>query len=193
MPREIEAKLRVESHEPVRQRLQSVGAAPLGRVVETNVILDHADGSLRRRGCGLRVRTCVADGTGESTSTLTVKGPVEAGPFKSREELEIQISDPSTAMRILELLGFVSILSYRKRRESWRLDECRVELDEPPHVGLFVEIEGPDEASVHQARRKLGLAEVAHVKASYVGMLMAYCDERRIADRVLDLPGSAGP
>jgi predicted adenylyl cyclase CyaB len=110
-----------------------------------------------------------------------------AGPFKSREELEVQVSDAETTARMLEQLGFVQILRYEKRRESWQLDPCRVELDEPPRIGLFVEIEGPDEDSIRQVQKKIGLGDAQHVKASYVAMLAAYCDEHDVHSRVLEL------
>ena len=185
---EIEAKFRVASHEPVRKRLRTLGATFLGRVLESNRILDRPDGSLRRVGRGLRIRSTVADDDGKTTATLTLKGPLRAGMFKSREELEIEISSPETAGNILKTLGFVSILTYQKRRESWSLGECRIELDEPPHIGLFVEIEGPGESAIRSAGSDLGLDRVGHIAESYVRMLMNYCVEHGITDRTLRLP-----
>lgn len=188
MPCETEAKLRVESHEPVRERLLMCGAVFEGRALETNRIFDRPGGSLSRRGCGLRIRTIAAEGGREPQATLTFKGPVRAGPFKSREELETPIGDAETVVNILNAIGFVVILTYQKRRESWQLGECRVELDEPPHVGLFVEIEGPNETAIRSAQAELGLAGATHVKASYVRMLLAYCNEHGLTDRVLEWP-----
>ena len=185
---EIEAKFRVASHEPVRKRLRTLGATLIGRVVESNRILDRPDGSLRRVGRGLRIRSTIADDDGKTSATLTLKGPLLAGEFKSREELEIEISSPETAGNILKALGFVSILTYQKRRESWLLGECRIELDEPPHIGLFVEIEGPGESAIRSARSDLGLDAIGHTPESYVRMLLNYCRDHGITDRVLELP-----
>ncbi len=185
---EIEAKFRVASHEPVRKSLRTLGAAFLGRVLESNRILDRPDGSLRRLGRGLRIRSTVADDGGKTTAALTLKGPLRAGAFKAREELEIEISSPETAGNILRILGFVPILTYQKRRESWSHGECRIELDEPPHIGLFVEIEGPSESAIRSVQSDLGLDRVGHTSESYVRMLLNYCAEHRLTDRVLDLP-----
>ncbi len=193
MPSEIEAKFRVESHQPVRERLQAIGATSLGRVLETNVIFDRPDGSLRHRGCGLRIRSVKVEGSDDRQATLTFKGPVRSGPFKSREELEIEIGDAETAANIFHGLGFVVVLSYQKRRESWRRRDCRIELDEPPHIGLFVEIEGPNEAAIRAVQAELGLKGTAHVKASYVHMLFAYCREHGVTSRVLELPDASTP
>ena len=185
---EIEAKLRVDSHEPVRERLRVLGATPIETVREWNEIFDRPDGSLRRAGYGLRVRSVAAVvGLGQR-ATLTVKGPETGGAFKSREEREIEIDDATTAARILAMLGFVSILRYEKRRESWSWRECRIELDSPPHLGLFVEVEGPTDATIRAVRSDLGLDRKAHCPASYVRMLTEYCDKHGIADRTLHLP-----
>ncbi|UCE58660.1 MAG: class IV adenylate cyclase [Phycisphaerales bacterium] len=188
MPLEIELKLRVESHEPVRERLQSLGAAYLSRVLESNSIFDRPDGSLRKRGIGLRLRRTVSQDDGEVSATLTLKGPRLEGQMKSREELEVLVDQAETTARILETLGLVPILRYQKRRESWELSQCRVELDEPPHIGIFVEIEGPDESRIRAAQKSLGLDRIAHQQESYVRMLLEYCAERGITDRIVDLP-----
>jgi len=187
MPLETELKLRVESHEPVRERLRSLGATFLGCVVESNTIFDHPDGSLRQRGCGLRIRQAVATEGGECRTTLTAKGPRLKGKMKSREEQEVRVDDGNTAARMLGILGFVPILRYKKRRESWQLDRCRIELDEPPHVGLYIEIEGPDEKTIKAARKSLGLKDAKKQQASYVRMLLTYCKEHGIESRILDL------
>lgn len=184
---EIEAKIRVESHDPIREQIAAAGAEYLSKVLETNEIYDSADGSLRRRGCGLRVRATVDERTAARSVKMTFKGPVMPGRFKSREEQEVEVSDADTISRILTGLGFVRILWFEKRRESWHLDDCRIELDEPPHIGLFVEIEGPDERTIATVQRKLGLESVAHEPASYVRMLSLYCDQNGVADRVLCL------
>jgi predicted adenylyl cyclase CyaB len=173
MAKEIEAKFRVESHEPVRQALLRAGATMHSRVRETNRIFDRRDGSLRAAGCGLRIRNTI-DANGRQAATLTFKGPVEPGPFKSREEIEVTVGDATNAKVLLEGLGFVEILAYEKDRESWALGECRVELDKPARIGLFVEIEGPYEASIARVRDVLGLSDVAQEGASYVRMMLEY-------------------
>jgi len=215
MALEIEAKLRVASHEAVRQRLRQLNALFLGAVTEYNCIFDRPDGSLLAAGCGLRVRSALplddaqaADAgstpapplpaplkreesgrapAAVSKATLTFKGPVRAGAVKSREEIEIEVDDADTAARLLERLGFVPVLTYEKRRESWEYGGCRIELDEPPRIGLFIEIEGPDEPSIRAVQTALGLQSVPHEPASYVQLLTTYCDTQGITNRTLQL------
>jgi predicted adenylyl cyclase CyaB len=191
MPLEIEAKFRVESHEPVRETLRVAGARPLGAVTEWNVIVDAADGSLRAGGCGLRIRSTRKEDTNEQTghrgATLTFKGPRQSGEFKTREELEVEVGNAEVTGEMLARLGYTPILQYEKRRESWELEDCRVELDEPAQIGLFVEIEGPNEERVQRVREKLGLQNTPVTSASYVGLLVEYCEREKIKDRTLRL------
>ena len=120
---------------------------------------------------------------------MTFKGPVVPGPVKSREELEVGLSNGETTVQMLERLGFGCFLHYQKRRESWELGGWRIELDEPPHIGLFVEIEGPDAKTIRRVQAKLGLQEVPHTPASYARMLLVYCEEHNLSQRRLILSG----
>jgi len=184
MALEIEAKFRVESHDEVRARLHEAGAVPLGAVVETNVIFDRADGTLRRAGCGLRLRSTMGEDGTPHKATLTFKGAQQPGPLKAREELEVSLDDAAGMEQILAASGFHTILWYQKRRESWWLHDCRIELDEPPHVGRFIEIEGPGEAAIGAVQRQLRLGQLAHEPRSYVFLLLAYCQAKGVAPRL---------
>ena len=179
---EIEMKVRVASHEPVRERLRALGGEFVALMLETNCIFDRPDRSLRRAGCGLRVRSSkVLEGMGGGVK-ITFKGPARSGLFKTREEVEVKVDDADAAAAVLERLGFTRILKYEKRRERWRLEECIVELDEPARLGVFVEIEGPNDDAIRDVQRKLGLEELKHIGKSYVEMAIKYCEEHGISD-----------
>ncbi len=187
MPTETEIKIRVKSHNSVRERLDALGARPIGRFIERNWILDNRDRSLASDGCALRVRINSDVGGARSGATLTFKGPRASGPFKVREELEIELDDGERMVQILSLLGVVPFLEYEKRRESWELNHCRVELDEPPYIGKFIEIEGPDPATIRMVQGDLGLADASVEPASYPELLIQFCEEHAIPGRVLRL------
>ncbi len=174
MPIEIECKVRVESHEPVRASLREAGALYVGRVMETNRIMDRDDRSLARAGCGLRIRSIeVLDGEGPGP-TLTFKGPRKpGGAFKRRAEWEVAVDNAAALATILDALGYRDQIVYEKRRETWRLADCQVELDEVPSLGRFVEIEGPDEETIASALAELQLGGAARISESYVGLLAA--------------------
>jgi adenylate cyclase class 2 len=172
---EIETKLKVDSHDTVRATLSAIGATRIGWVLEENHIFDSADRAMLKADCGLRVRIC-RDDTGQPVSTtMTYKGPQSDSRFKSRPEIQFHLDDGRSALEFLAALGFVEAVTFEKRRESWQLGDCRVELDELPHLGLYIEIEGPDESAVATAQQTIGLGHLSHEPRSYIALLVDYC------------------
>jgi len=168
---ELECKLAVDSHEPVREALRNAKATRVGRVLEVNRLFDRTDGSLRAAGCGLRIRrVTILDGEGPGGS-VTFKGPVRKGAFKLREEIETPVADLDAMERLLVALGFKVHVAFEKRRETWRLGGCLVELDELPRIGEFVEIEGPDDASIQRVIEQLHLADAIQIRENYVTLV----------------------
>jgi adenylate cyclase, class 2 len=182
---EIEAKMQVDSLEAIRQRLQELGAEPNGEALETNSFFDTDDRSLLAADKGLRLRSTSPLPAGPVTHTITYKGPRQHGPLKSREEKELGVDNARAATTLLEALGFHHILSFEKKRQSWMLSDCQVELDELPHLGLYVEIEGPSDEAVMKTREQLQLADEPIIKASYVALLMTHLQETGDATRVV--------
>jgi adenylate cyclase class 2 len=185
---EIEAKLKVPSHDPTRQKLRELGATSAGTQLEINTFFDTADRSLLAADKGLRLRVTRHLDTGAEQSIVTFKGPRQPGALKSREESETHVSNPDCMMQIFRALGYEQVLTFEKKRESWHVDDCHVELDEVPHLGTFVEIEGPSEAAVSAVQEKLELASSSPLKGSYVGMLMTWLQERGSAERIVTFP-----
>jgi adenylate cyclase, class 2 len=178
MPIEIEAKMKVESFGPILAALGEHKATSLGEHIETDTFFDTPDRALLAADKGLRLRVALDGSTNKSEALLTHKGPVGHGPLKKRQETQTLVANAEAMGRLLEQLGFVQWLRYQKRRQSWQLDSCRVELDELPRLGKYVEIEGPSDTTVMQVREKLGLSSQALIKASYVAMLTAHLQER---------------
>jgi adenylate cyclase class 2 len=186
MPTEIEAKMRVLDFSPTRVRLKELRATRQSRVIETNIIFDNADHSFSAAAQGLRVRQVRDPDTGNQlSSTLTYKGPPHPGPLKSREEIELKISDGPAAVELLGRLDMTPILTFEKLRESWQLDQCHIELDQVPHLGSFVEIEGPDEPQVMKVRDMLNLKDHPNIKSSYAGMLLSLLQKTANPERVI--------
>jgi adenylate cyclase class 2 len=177
MPLEIEAKLKVSDFDAVRAALDDCGAKHIGAVLETNTFFDTADRSLLAQDKGLRIRRNRDLSSGRQQFVITVKGPAQAGAFKSREEAETNVDDGDRASTVLQALGYHPELSFEKRRESWTLDGCKIELDEVPILGRFVEIEGPDESTVNRVRERLGLSNLTPIKTGYISMLTRHLKE----------------
>jgi adenylate cyclase, class 2 len=174
MPLEIEAKIRVSDHVPIRQRLVEAAAGHLHRHNEINTFLDTPDHRLQSQDSGLRVRRAEDIDTGVVTAVITHKGPRRAGLMKTRPETEVKVASYDGAVALLQQLGYVMTLSFEKRRESWSLGGCEVELDELPQLGRFVEIEGPDEARIAAVQRQLGLENEPLIQTGYATMVAQY-------------------
>jgi adenylate cyclase class 2 len=180
---EIEAKMAVEDFAPIRARLLERGARLLGRYHEINTFFDTPDGSLVRADKGLRLRVKRNLDTQEEQYIITFKGPKQRGPLKSREEIEANVANPADAQKLLEGLGYQKVLLFEKRRESYEFERCEVELDEVPSLGLFVEIEGPDESSVLRAREMLALGDREMIRTGYASMLASRWKESGSRER----------
>lgn len=174
MPIELEAKIRVDNHDQVAAALRTAGAMHIADMLEDNLFLDTEDHHLQSTGCGLRVRIHrFADGAPPSTR-VTWKGPRTPGAIKSRPETEFGVDDGEAAVSLFESLGYRQTLRFEKRRSRWQLDGCTIELDELPHLGFFVEIEGPDEPTIHKVRTTLRLTDAPLTTDSYASMLAEY-------------------
>ncbi|MCG3138287.1 MAG: hypothetical protein HJJLKODD_02149 [Phycisphaerae bacterium] len=173
MALEVEAKFRIDSFGPLRNTLREQQALYLGQVLETNRIYDNAADQLRRSGCGLRLRTTrLLDGSVEK-STLTFKGPMQPGSLKIREETEITVEPPEVTAQLLAGLGYQPFLIFEKFRESWQLKKCRIELDELPMLGRYVEIEGPHAEVIEATALRFHFQPAARIAHTYVHMLQS--------------------
>lgn len=184
MPLEIEAKIKVDSCGPLRGRLRELGAQQQYRTLEVNQIFDTPDQQLFSRGCGLRIRTCHGEGR-VPPATLTFKGPQQTGPLKSREESETVVADPRAMQSILQALGYSPVITFEKSREEWELGPVKVQLDEVPRLGCYVEIEGPDAPRIEDAQRELGLSGRPIIRESYIALLIDHARRNRLPwDRI---------
>jgi adenylate cyclase class IV len=116
-----------------------------------------------------------AAGTVPFSPLLTYKGPrLARGRAKSRVEIQTTVEDPKAIEDILRALGLVRRLVIQKRRASYRLGRCLVELDELPILGCFVEIEGASARAIDAAARHIGLTGEP-LKAGYIHLAEEAC------------------
>ncbi|HSZ54181.1 MAG TPA: class IV adenylate cyclase [Tepidisphaeraceae bacterium] len=177
MATELEAKMKVDDLDAVRRRLAECGAKRTGSALETNMFFDTPERTLVSADKGLRLRRKRDDQTGKEKFIITVKGPQQQGDLKNREEAEAGVQDGDDATAVLAALGYYPTLSFQKKRESWELDGCKIELDEIPILGRFVEIEGPDDRTVIRVREKLQLSDRPLIKTGYITMLARHLKE----------------
>ena len=160
MPTEIEAKLKVESLQEVENKLSKLDAEFLHEQAQIDYYFDDSEETFKSSDTALRLRR---QRSGDQEKILlTYKGAKEKDNFKKRQELEVEISDLDSAEKLLSAIGYKRALTVEKRRRIWRLSGCTVALDELPLLGSFVEIEGPDDKTITDLQRGLGLANLSH-------------------------------
>jgi len=161
---EIEVKFYIaDNMQQIREHILALGAKPLGRVFESNILFEDEARSLRKKNCLLRLRK-------DSKTKLTFKSsPIAAdNQFKIRRELEVEVSDFSKMNSILEALGFRKEQIYEKWREEFVLDSTIFCMDTMPY-GNFLEIEGEKE-NIRPLAEQIGLGWEQRIITSYIGI-----------------------
>jgi adenylate cyclase, class 2 len=208
MAKETEIKLRIADVETFHGVLKRISARPVdperARVHEENIIFDTPESRLANRGQLLRIRTETPEIHGELNAQpprkrviLTFKQPMPGafdtairgeheGPYKVRDEIELEVADAANLTRIFEGLGMQGWFRYEKYRTTFQLPDSEawargllIELDETP-IGTFVELEGPA-AAIDQAAEMLGYSKHDYVLNNYLRLYLEDC--RRKGER----------
>jgi adenylate cyclase, class 2 len=202
MAKEIEIKLKISDLLAFHQALKRMGAHLVGpgasKVHEENVIFDTPQGGLAKHGQLLRIRTETCEvprqskkGAPSQRVILTFKQPMVRpavtetesspdGPYKVRDEIEVEVGESGSLSRIFEGLGMNGWFRYEKYRTTFRLPASKawakgllIELDETP-IGTFVELEGPAEA-IDRAAGELGYSKRDYVLKNYLRLYLEEC------------------
>jgi adenylate cyclase, class 2 len=148
--KELEIKFYISNRSQLERLLDSLGKVTAPRVLEVNLRFDTPDRTLTPAGKMLRLRM-------DTRARVTYKGPgVSEGGANLRQELEFTVSDFDTARKLFEALGYQVYMMYEKFRTTYQVGALEVVLDELP-TGNFVEIEGPDAASIRDLAQQVGL------------------------------------
>jgi len=137
VPIEIEKKYRLttEQRAEILKRLPQLGAVHAGDEFEQNTL--YAGKNFNRNDAVIRLRR-VGD-----RSILTFKKRFKSSAkIKRQLEEETEVGNPGALEAILRELGLTPSLVYEKRRQTWKVTDTEIVLDELP-FGLFMEIEGP--------------------------------------------------
>lgn len=154
---EFEAKFLDIDHDSLRSKLKALGA----KLIEPERLMrrrnfDYPDKRLATtKSAWVRVRDegGAVTMSYKQTNDYTVQGT---------EEINLAVDDFDTASDFLEALGLRQKSYQETKRESWLIDQVHVDLDTWPWIPPFVELEGPDEATIKLAAKKLGLDWSAH-------------------------------
>ncbi|MGA3241670.1 MAG: class IV adenylate cyclase [Bryobacteraceae bacterium] len=183
--REVEIKLAVSGAVEARRMLRAAGFRVYERrVFEKNTVFDTSSQTLRNSARLLRVREI------GKIAKLTYKGPPDNGKYKSREELELDVSDARTIGAIFERLAYHPAFRYDKFRTEFRQRGASgvvtdgsvtggvAMVDETP-IGVYLELEGSP-AWIDRTARKLGFAEKDYITASYARLYTEWCEARGV-------------
>ncbi len=166
--------MRFDSADEARDKILALGATPhLGRRLQEDCLFDTEDERLRRQRSTLRVRS---EG---GKALLTYKGPVIPAAIKIREEYETVVADGAALQIILEELGMHVWFRYEKYREEFLSDDVVIAVDETP-VGVYVEIEGPEEA-IDRTAAALGRTAADYITDSYRFIFLQHRDANGLA------------
>lgn len=148
---ELELKFLAVDPRTTKRRLQELGAK---KVFEGKIDAEYFDTkhrNLQKEDQTLRLRR-----KGD-INELTLKQERHNIFIKQCEETEVTVSDFATMKRILEDAGLSMWQRIVKRRISYLLGNCHIELDTVSGLPSFLEIEANDISDLYAAIEQLGL------------------------------------
>lgn len=146
MNTEIEVKILDVSFDDIRSKLTELGGTreqPM-RLMRRVIFQNDATGKnayIRLRDEGNKV-------------TLTYKS-FESLSLHGASEIETAVEDFDATLQILKAGGFAPRSFQESKRETWRLGEVEIVLDEWPWLKPYIEIEGPSEDLVRATAARL--------------------------------------
>ncbi len=175
MPHELEAKFPIDDFRAIRRALKAAGAEYHGTAEQEDTFFDSPERHLYNADRGLRLRRIrVLRGANDGFKSgwlLTYKGARQKHDrIKLRRELQTHVDDGEALIQLLQAAGMEIHMHVTKRRSSYKLGRCWVELDELEGLGKFVEIEAPTEARLEAVREQIGL-NVEPIMDSYPHMV----------------------
>jgi len=161
---EREVKFYIRDLETLVARLRVCGAdLTHQRILERNLRLDTAEGTLQKDNRLLRLRK-------DDRVRVTYKdnAQMENGVV-ARTEIEFTTDDFEVTRKLFEALGYQVVVVYEKYRRVYTLGDVEVMLDELP-FGDFVEIEAPNNTLIEGVAQMLGLDWSKGIGMNYLGL-----------------------
>jgi len=149
MNTEYEVKFLNINLDDIRDKLKNSGGVlespmrSMKRIVIDTPELKELDAFLRVRDEGGKI-------------TLTYKQFQGTG-IDGAKELEVTVSDFDTTVAILKAVGLHHKSFQESRRETWKIGDTEIVIDEWPWLNPYIEIEGANEEAVKSVANALGL------------------------------------
>ena len=165
------------SAEEARALIQRHGyEASSPRTHEADQLFDLSSGALRQSDQILRLRKTSAHEQGQR-AMVTYKGCASREVYKSREEIEFDVSDPDAFTLVLERLGYHPGFRYEKYRTMFKAygEPGLITVDETP-IGVYLELEGP-RAWIDSTAARLGFPQERFLTASYAALYREHLEQ----------------
>ena len=148
-------------------------AVSVPRTLESDQLFDLPSAALRQSDQILRLRKTTSP-QGTQRAMVTYKGPATRDGYKSREEIEFDVSDPNTFALVLHRLGYLPVFRYEKYRTQLQAaaEPGIVTIDETP-IGVYLEMEGPRDW-IDSTAARLGFPAAQFLTISYAGLYREY-------------------
>jgi adenylate cyclase, class 2 len=147
---EWEATFENINPQDIREKLRCAGATLVKKnFMQKRVTLNLPKGN-EVEGGWLRIR--------DEGDRITMSYKVVSGnKIEDQKEIQLIINDFKTAEKFLEEIGCIKKAYQESKREIWKIGEVEICIDEWPFLEPYVEIEGPNEESVKEVAKKIGL------------------------------------
>lgn len=180
MKNEIEAKFVNINIDDIRSRLTELGAILIQPMRDMQrVTIDTPE--LKKKDAFVRIRN-----EGDKT-TITYK-QFNSLSIDGVKEVEITVDDFDTAVTLFKEAGLAYGSLQESRRETWKLDEVEIVIDEWPWLSPYIEIEAPSEDLVISTSEKLGFNWVDAIFGDVMAAYRAQYPHLGLNDTVGNLP-----
>jgi adenylate cyclase class 2 len=174
---EIEVKAKVENPKRIMCSLDVLRGRFLKKEHQKDTYFNSPFRNFKETGEILRVRKQIP-----GNDVLTFKGPRLKSKVKAREEIEVNVENGSTIIKLLEKLGYEPWITVEKEREIWRFNKFTLSLDEVKNLGHFIEIE----ALVEETQSKPEVEQEILRLLNKIGISKNLIERRTYLELVLD-------
>ena len=146
------------------------------RTLEADQLFDLPSGGLQQSDQILRLRK-TSSRDGGTHAMVTYKGPATREVYKSREEIEFDVSDPDAFTLVLDRLGYRPSFRYEKYRTKFTAsgEPGLITIDETS-IGVYLELEGPQDW-IDSTATRLGFPVTRFLTLSYAGLYQKYREQ----------------
>jgi adenylate cyclase class 2 len=138
---ELKAKLEKDDISNFIHKLEELGFKRVVKKEEVDTYFNGIDRDFRETDEALRIRKSLNLDNGNVKYYITYKGPKMDNISKTREEIEVQVSNGEHTQKIFEKLGFKSVKPISKIREIYKKDKIEISIDKVKDVGTYIEFE----------------------------------------------------